>query len=37
MGTPEGERESERERERPFGRPSYRWKDNIKMDIEDVG
>jgi hypothetical protein len=21
------------ERERPFGRPRFRWKDNIKMDI----
>jgi hypothetical protein len=29
VGTPEGER--------PLGRPRYRWKDNIKMDIEDVG
>jgi hypothetical protein len=27
------------EGKRPFGRPRYRWEDNIKMDIEewDVG
>jgi hypothetical protein len=22
---------------RPFGRPGYRWKDNIKMDLQEVG
>ena len=29
VGKPEGKR--------PFGRPSYRWKDNIKMDLQEVG
>jgi len=24
-------------RERPFGRPRRRWKDNIKMDLQEVG
>ena len=28
-GKPEGKR--------PFGRPMHRWKDNIKMDIQEVG
>jgi hypothetical protein len=22
---------------RPFGRPSHRWEDNIKMDLQEVG
>jgi len=22
---------------RQFGRPKYRWKDNIKMDLQEVG
>jgi hypothetical protein len=22
---------------RPFGRPSRRWEDNIKMDVQEVG
>ena len=22
---------------RPFGRPGYRWEDNIKMDLQEVG
>jgi hypothetical protein len=22
---------------RPMGRPSYRWEDNIMMDIQEVG
>jgi len=22
---------------RPFGRPRHRWKDNIKMDLQEVG
>ena len=25
------------ERKRPLGRPSYRWEDNIKMDLKEVG
>jgi hypothetical protein len=25
------------EGERPLGRPSLRWKDNIKMDLQEVG
>jgi hypothetical protein len=25
------------EGKRPLGRPRHRWKDNIKMDIQDVG
>jgi hypothetical protein len=29
MGKPEGKR--------PHGRPSRRWEDNIKMDLEEVG
>jgi hypothetical protein len=29
VGKPEGKR--------PFGRPRRRWKDNIKMDIQEVG
>ena len=29
MGKPEGKR--------PLGRPRHRWKDNIKMDLQDVG
>ena len=29
VGKPEGER--------PLGRPRYRWEDNIKMDLQDVG
>jgi len=24
------------ERKRPLGTPSYRWKDNIRMDITDT-
>jgi hypothetical protein len=24
------------ERKRPFGRPRSRWKDDIKMDLQDV-
>jgi hypothetical protein len=28
VGKPEGKR--------PFGRPSYRWKDNIKMDLQEM-
>jgi hypothetical protein len=28
VGTPEGKR--------PFGRPRYRWEDNIKMDLHEV-
>ena len=26
-----------REGKRPFGRPKRRWKDNIKMDLKEVG
>jgi 2-polyprenyl-3-methyl-5-hydroxy-6-metoxy-1,4-benzoquinol methylase len=29
VGKPEGKR--------PLGRPRYRWEDNIKMDLQDVG
>ena len=29
VGEPEGKR--------PLGRPRYRWKDNIKMDLQEVG
>ena len=29
VGKPEGKR--------PFGRPRYRWEDNIKMDLQEVG
>jgi hypothetical protein len=29
VGKPEGKR--------PLGRPSYRWEDNIKMDLLEVG
>jgi len=29
VGKPEGKR--------PLGRPSRRWEDNIKMDIQEVG
>jgi hypothetical protein len=29
VGRPEGRR--------PLGRPKHRWKDNIKMDIQEVG
>jgi hypothetical protein len=25
------------ERKRPFGRPRFRWEDNIKMDLRKVG
>ena len=25
------------ERKRPFGRPRFRWEDNIKMDLQEVG
>jgi hypothetical protein len=25
------------ERKRPVGRPRYRWDDNIKMDLQEVG
>jgi len=25
------------EGKRPFGRPMHRWKDNIKMDLQEVG
>ena len=25
------------ERKRPLGRPSRRWEDNIKMDLQEVG
>ena len=25
------------EKKRPLGRPSRRWEDNIKMDLEEVG
>jgi len=25
------------EGKRPLGRPSYRWEDNIKMDLQEVG
>ena len=29
VGKPEGKR--------PIGRPSYRWDDNVKMDLQEVG
>jgi len=29
MGKPEGKRQ--------LGRPRYRWEDNIKMDLQEVG
>jgi len=29
VGKPEGQR--------PLGRPRHRWKDNIKMDLQEVG
>jgi len=29
VGKPEGKR--------PLGRPSYRWDDNIQMDLQEVG
>ena len=29
VGKPEGKR--------PLGRPTHRWKDNIKMDLQEVG
>jgi hypothetical protein len=29
VGKPKGKR--------PLGRPSYRWEDNIKMDLQEVG
>jgi hypothetical protein len=29
VGKPEGER--------PLGRPTHRWEDNIKMDLQEVG
>jgi len=29
VGKPEGTR--------PLGRPRYRWEDNIKMDLQEVG
>jgi hypothetical protein len=29
VGRPEGKR--------PLGRPRYRWEDNIKIDLQDVG
>jgi hypothetical protein len=29
VGKPEGKR--------PLGRPRFMWKDNIKMDLQDVG
>jgi len=29
VGKPEGKR--------PLGRPRYRWEDNIKMDLQEVG
>ena len=25
------------EKKRPLGRPRHRWKDNIKMDVQEVG
>jgi hypothetical protein len=24
-------------KDRPLGRPTYRWEDNIKMDLKDTG
>jgi hypothetical protein len=29
VGKPEGKR--------PMGRPRYRWEDNVKMDLQEVG
>jgi hypothetical protein len=29
LGKPEGKR--------PLGRPSHRWEDNIRMDLQEVG
>jgi hypothetical protein len=29
MGKPEGKRQ--------LGRPTHKWKDNIRMDLEDIG
>jgi hypothetical protein len=29
--------EGELEGKRPLGRPRRRWKDNIKMDLEEIG
>jgi hypothetical protein len=29
VGVPEGKR--------PLGRPKYRWEDNIKMDLREIG
>ena len=29
MGKPDGKR--------PLGRPRFRWEDNIKMDLQEVG
>jgi hypothetical protein len=29
VGKPEGKR--------PLGRPRFRWKDNIKMDLKEIG
>jgi hypothetical protein len=29
VGKPEGKR--------PLGRPRYRWEDNIKMDLQEIG
>ena len=34
VGKPEGKRP---EGKRPLGRPRRRWKDNIKMDLQEVG
>jgi len=25
------------ERKKPYGRPRYRWEDNIKMDLQEMG
>jgi hypothetical protein len=25
------------EAKRPFGRPRYRWEDNIRMDLREIG
>jgi hypothetical protein len=27
----------EYEEQRPLGRPRLRWKDNIKMDLQEIG
>jgi len=32
-----GKTERERERERPLVKPRRKWKDNIKMDLQEVG